>query len=172
MPWAVKQSEMVDLDTTEESEFYVSPHVGSLDFTINFIVHHRRIPVFLEVETFRSLTLLSARESADDQMRQSFREFASATIPTPILYGLSAFGPRFCVYAFDSATQRIDPPTIARDLVIVNNIAPAARWAHNLLEPAGEAKFREVVNAVMGMTQDLPKRLGLSKSYTTLRFQA
>ncbi|KIM78064.1 hypothetical protein PILCRDRAFT_824776 [Piloderma croceum F 1598] len=181
MPWSegvIEQFEIVDLYTTEESDFYgpfnsllvelfpssehyqVSPQFkridGSLDFTIQFIVHRRRIPVFfLEVKTFRSLTLLSARDSADDQMRQRFREFASGTIPTATLYGISAFGPQFCVYAFESATRSIDPPAVARDLVVVNDIAPEARWAYNLLEPGGEAKFREVVNAVKGMTAGL-----------------
>ncbi|KAG6904536.1 hypothetical protein DXG01_009196, partial [Tephrocybe rancida] len=96
MPWSegvVEQFEIVDLYTTEESDFYgpfnsllvelfpssehyqVSPRFkridGSLDFTVRFIVHRRRVPVFfLEVKTFRSFTLLSARGSADDQMRQ------------------------------------------------------------------------------------------------------
>ena len=181
MPWSegvIEQFEIVDLYTTEESDFYgpfnsllvelfpssehyqVSPQFkridGSLDFTVQFIDHRRRIPVFfLEVKAFRSLTLLSARGSADDQMRQKFREFASRTIPTATLYGLSAFGPQFCVYAFEPATRSIDPPAIARDLVVVNDIAPEARWAYNLLEPAGEAKFREVVNVVKGMTAGL-----------------
>ncbi|KAF8182298.1 hypothetical protein BJ912DRAFT_978519 [Pholiota molesta] len=159
MPWSegvVEQFETVDLYTTEESDFY-GPFIsllckridGSLDFTFQFIVNRRRTPVFfLEVKTFRSLTLLSARGSADDQMRQRFREFASGTISTATLYGLSAFGPKFC-------TRRIDPPAIARDLVLVNDTAPEARWAYNLLEPAGEAKFREVVNAVKEMTAGL-----------------
>lgn len=165
MPWSpgiVEQFEIVNLYTTEESHFYgpftsllvelfpssehyqVSPQVkrvdGSLDFTIQFIVYRRRILVFfLEVKTFRSLMQLSARDSADDQMRQRFCEFASGTIPKGILYGLSAFGPQFCVYGFESATRSIDPPTITRDLVIVNNTAPEALWAYSLLEPAGEA---------------------------------
>lgn len=182
MPWSdavVEQFEIVDLHTTEESDFYgpfnsllielfpssehyqVSPQFKRTDgspanFTVHFIAHRRRIPVFfLEVRTFHSLTLLSARGSADDQIRQSFREFASGTIPTATLYGLSAFGPQFCVYALKSATRSIDPYAIARDLIVVNDIAPKARWAYNLLEPAGEAKFREVVNAVKGMTAGL-----------------
>ncbi|KAF8149181.1 hypothetical protein B0H34DRAFT_735234 [Crassisporium funariophilum] len=53
------------------------------------------------------------------------------------------------------ATQNLDPPAIARDLLVVNDVVPEARWAYNLLEPAGEAKFREVVNAVRGMTAGL-----------------
>lgn len=147
-------------NTTKSPQF--KPIDGSLDFTIQLIVRPSRrcIPVFfLEVKTFRSLTLLPARDSADDQMRQRFRELASGTvtIPTATLYGVNAFGPQFCVYAFESATRSIDPPAIARGLVVVNDIAPQApgRWAYNLLEPAGEAKFREVVNAVKGLAAGL-----------------
>lgn len=83
-------------------------------------------------------------------MRQGFRDFASSTIPIATLYG-----PKFCVYAFDSATRGIDPPAIARDLIVVNDTAPEARWAYNLLEPAGKAVFRQVVSAVKGMTAGL-----------------
>ncbi|KDR72356.1 hypothetical protein GALMADRAFT_102070 [Galerina marginata CBS 339.88] len=181
MPWpegVVEQFEIVDLYTSEESEFYgpfnslladlfpssehyqVSPQAKrideSLDFTFQYIVRRRLIPVFfLEIKTFRSLTLLSARGSADNEMRRSFREFASGTTPIPTLYGLSAFGPQFCVYVFQSDTRRIDPPAIARDLVVINDTAPADRWAYNLLEPTGEAKLREIVNAVKGMSAGL-----------------
>lgn len=181
MPWSeaiIEQFAIVDFDTTEESDFYgpfnsllveifpssehyqVSPQPkrnsdGSLDLAVQFIVYRRRIPVFfLDVKAFRSLTLSSTRAGADDQMRQMIREFASGTIPTAILYGLSAFGPQFCVYAFDADTRNIDPPGIARDLTVVNDIAPEARWAYNLFEPAGEAKFREVVNTVKTMITD------------------
>ncbi len=68
-------------------------------------------------------------------MRQRVREFASGTISTPTLYGLSAFGPQFCVYAYNYA-RTLDPPAIARDPV-VNDTAPEAQWAYNLLEEKG-----------------------------------
>ena len=84
----------------------MSPQVkrvdGSLDFTVQFIDRRRRIPVFfIEVKTFRSLKELSARGSADDKIRQRFREFASGTVFTPTLYGFSAFGPQFRVYTYN-----------------------------------------------------------------------
>ena len=108
--------------------------MGSLDFTIQFIVHRRYIPVFfLQVKTFCLLMLLSAHDSADVQMPQKFCEFAlrTGTIRTATLYGLSVFGPQFCVYMFESATRSTDPPAIAGDLVVVNNIAHEARWVYN-----------------------------------------
>lgn len=181
MTWSdgvVEQFEIVDLYTTEESDFYgpftsllvelfpssehyqVSPQFkrvdGSLDFTVQFIVRRRRIPVFfIEVKTFRSLKELSARGGADDQMRQRFREFASGTVHTPTLYGLSAFGPQFCVYMYNFATRSIEPSGIARNQDIVNDTAPEARWAYNLLEETGEAKLREIVKDIKGMAAAL-----------------
>ncbi|KAH9481476.1 hypothetical protein JR316_0006003 [Psilocybe cubensis] len=180
MPWSeaiIEQFAIVDFDTTEERDFYgpfnsllvdifpssehyqVSPQPklndGTLDLAVQFIVYHRATPIFfLDIKAFRSLTLSSTRASADDQMRQTFRHFSSATIPSATFYGLSAFGPQFCVYSLDTVTRSIDPPGVARDLTIVNDIAPENRWAYNLFEPSGEAKLREVVNAVKEMTKN------------------
>ncbi|KAG5639724.1 hypothetical protein H0H81_000004 [Sphagnurus paluster] len=171
MPWSegvFEQFDIVDPHTTEESDFYgpfntllaelfpssehyqISPKLRPigrlLDFTVDFVACHRRTPVFvLEVKTLRSLTQLSTRGSADEQMRQMFRELASGPILIPTLYGVSAFGPQFCVYALESATGTISPPAITRDLNAANDAAPEAQWAYNLLEPAGEEKLREVV---------------------------
>ena len=129
MAWSdgvVEQFEIVDLYTTEESDFkfygpfnsllselfpisehyMVSPQFkrvdGSLDFTVRFIVRRRRVPVFfIEVKTLRSLKELSTRGGADDQIRQRFREFASG-VSTPTLYGLSALALSF---AFTRTTR-------------------------------------------------------------------
>jgi len=124
-----KQFEIVDL-LSEESDFYgpfnsllfelfpttehyhISPQFkrfdGSLDFTIQFIISRRRVPVFfVEIKSYRSLKELSARASADKQMREGFREFASGNISTPTLYGLSAFGPQFSVYTYDPASSPV-----------------------------------------------------------------
>jgi hypothetical protein len=127
------QFEIVDLLTSEESDFYgpfnsllfelfptsehyqISPQFkhphGSLDFTIQFTIRRRRVPLFfVEIKTFRSLKELSARASADKQMREGYREFASSNISTPTLYGLSAFGPQFSVYTYDPASGYLAPP--------------------------------------------------------------
>ena len=177
MPYSVgvtEQFEIVDLFTTEERDFYgpfnsllfelfptnehyqIAPRFkrlqGSLYFTIQSIIRCRRVPVFfIEIMTFRSLKELSGRASADRQMRERYLEFASATISTPALYGLSAFGPQFSVYTYDPATTNLSPPEIPRDLQRLNDVAPEDRWAYNLLEPAGEAKLREIVGIVKTM---------------------
>jgi len=177
MPYSVKvirQFEIVDLFTSEESDFYgpfnallfelfpteedyqVAPqfkrHHGSPDPTVQFIVRRRRVPIFfIEIKTFRSLKELSARASADGQMRDRYREFASGSISIPTLYGLSAFGPQFSVYAYNPASRSLTPPKIYPDPYIINDEAPEDRWAYNLLEEAGEAKLREIVGHVKAM---------------------
>lgn len=173
-----EQFEIVDLFTSEESDFYgpfnsllfelfptsehyqISPQFkrlhGSLDYTIQFIIRRRRVPVFfVEVKTFRSLKELSARMSADKQMRESYLDFASGNISTPTLYGLSAFGPQFSVYTYDPASGYLVPREIPRDLRYINDVAPKDRWAYNLLEEAGEAKLREIVAHVKAMADAL-----------------
>jgi len=86
----------------------------------------------------------------EEQMRQGFRELASGTV-APTLYGLSAFGPEFCVYAYNSLTRSLDPPCIPRDTIIIDDTAPEAQWAYNLLEETGEAKLREIVDHIKAM---------------------
>ncbi|KIK02507.1 hypothetical protein K443DRAFT_677585 [Laccaria amethystina LaAM-08-1] len=158
-----EQFEIVDLFTSEESDFLMghstpffsnysppasttrSPQFkalhGSLDFTIQFTIHRRRVPLFfVKIKTFRSLKQLSARASADKQMREGYREFASSNISTPTLYGLSAFGPQFSVYTYDPASGYLAPPEIPHDLRYLNDVAPKDRWAYNLLEEAGRRR--------------------------------
>ena len=182
MPYSAnvaKQFEMVDPFTPEESDFYgpfnslllelfptnedyqITPQFkqleGSLDFTIQFIIRHRRVPVFfVEVEALQSLKKPSARASADRQMRDSYRKFASGSISTPTLYGLSAFGPKFAIYTYYPASRILTPlPEILLDPHFLNDEAPEDRWAYNLLEEAGEAKLREIVGHVKAMAAAL-----------------
>lgn len=82
-------------------------------------------------------------------MLQGFRELASGTV-APTLYGLSAFGPQFCVYAYNSVTRSTLHP---RDTIIIDDTAPEAQWAYNLLEETGEAKLREIVNHIKTMVE-------------------
>jgi len=177
MPYSAdvtEQFEILDLFTSEESDFYgpfnsllfelfptnehyqIAPQFKrlheSLDFTIQFIIRCRRVPVFfIDIRTFRSLKELSARASADRQMRDRYLEFASGSISTPILYGLSAFGPQFSVYTYDPASTNLTPHEISRDPHRLNDVAPEDQWAYNLLEEAGEAKLREIVGNVKSM---------------------
>lgn len=167
----------MDLYTHDESDFYgpyntllfelfpPSEHYqitplykraeGSLDFTIQYIVHRRRVPVFfLEIKTYRSLKDLSARAAADDQMRQRFQAFSSGQIPIPTLYGISAFGPNLCIYEYTIATRRLTPPRILQDQDIITDTAPENRWEFDVMKE-GETKLKSVVTHVKAMAANI-----------------
>lgn len=42
----------------------------------------------------------------------------------------------------------IVPRAIARQITRVNDTAPESRWNYDILEPAGEQKFRQVVDEI------------------------
>lgn len=181
MTWSdsvTEQFSLVDLFTTDESDFYgpyntllfelfppnehyqVSPQfkriTGSMDFTVLYIVSKRKVPVFfVEIKTSLALDKVFSRTEADDQMRKRFVEFASGSIPTPKLVGLSALGTNFCVYEFTTVDNQLLPVRIIPDPRFLIDTAPKAWWNYDILDPTGEAKLREVVEEVKAMSVDL-----------------
>ncbi|KIJ27500.1 hypothetical protein M422DRAFT_784871 [Sphaerobolus stellatus SS14] len=183
MTWSetiLEQFELVNRFTTDESEYYgpyntllidLFPHIehfqvapqfkgpitpGSVDFTVVYIIMKRKVPVlFIEVKPFNHFEKDSTRAEADDQMRRKFRDFRSASLPLPKLFGISALGTRFSVYEYIIETRALLPPSILPDPMTVNEVAPKERWNYELLEPAGEAKFREVVADVKAMAESI-----------------
>lgn len=181
MPWSsgvTLQFSLVDIFATEESDFYgpyntllfelfpasenyqVSPRfkriTGSMDFIVLYIVSLRKVPVFfVEIKTYIALDKLSSRIEADDQMRNLFVDFSSGSIPTPKLIGLSAMGTHFSVYEYTPATKELIPVRIMPDPRFIIDTAPKAQWGHNILDPAGEAKLREIVAEVKAMSAAL-----------------
>lgn len=181
MPWSdsvTEQFSLIDLFTTDESNFYgpyntllfefflpnehyqVSPQfkriLGSMDFTGLYIVSKRKVPVFfLEIKTYLALDKLSSRAEADDQMHKRFVKFASGSIPTPKLVGLSALGTNFCVYELTTVDNQLLPDRIVPDPRFLIETAPKAWWSYDILSQAGEVKLREVVEEVKTMLVDL-----------------
>ncbi|KAK7451692.1 hypothetical protein VKT23_012371 [Stygiomarasmius scandens] len=178
MTWTdtiTEQFALADRFTTDESDFYgpyntllthVFPHSehyqvvpqfkgpvtpGSIDFTTIYIVKKRKLPVmFIEIKTFVSLDDMAARELADRQMRDCFTRLLNH-LKIPALYGISAMGTKFAVYKYDAVTRRLTPPVIARDPEVVNDVAPAERWTHELMEEGGEQVFNDIVEKVKSM---------------------
>jgi len=181
MPWGatiLEQFELINRYTTDESEYYgpyitlltdMFPHIehyqvapqfkgpvtpGSVDFTVIYVVMKRKVPVlFIEVKPYLHLHEIGTRGKADHQMRERFRDLVGPNLPVPKLYGISAMGTCFSVYEYMKETSRLTPPMIARDPDIINDVAPQARWNYELLEPAGEVKFRSIVAEVKAMAQ-------------------
>ena len=174
----LEQFELINRYTTDESEYYgpyitlltdMFPHIehyqvapqfkgpvtpGSVDFTVIYVVMKRKVPVlFIEVKPYLHLHEIGTRGKADHQMRERFRDLVGPNLPVPKLYGISAMGTCFSVYEYMKETSRLTPPMIARDPDIINDVAPQARWNYELLEPAGEVKFRSIVAEVKAMAQ-------------------
>ncbi|EPQ50802.1 hypothetical protein GLOTRDRAFT_50022 [Gloeophyllum trabeum ATCC 11539] len=137
---------------------YVFPHTGgglSVNFVVVLLVFQHEVPMFfVEIKPPQHLANMSIREAADAQMRERFRSLTE-NINTPKLYGISVMGPRFCLYTFDATTSGITPLAIPRATDIVNDVAPKARWDHDILSDDGEVVLRGVVEEVKSMAADL-----------------
>ena len=72
------------------------------------------------------------------------------TCPIPTLWAASAMGTKLSFYHLDVITPDADivPRAIARQITRVNDTAPESRWNYDILEPAGEQKFRQVVDEI------------------------
>ena len=83
-------------------------------------------------------------------MRDHFRTLRNSVV-TPRLPGISAFGTRLAFYEYVAATIRVTPPAIVPDPEYLNDVAPAERWTHDLLDANGAAQIRQMVQEVMAM---------------------
>ncbi|GLB39331.1 hypothetical protein LshimejAT787_0604930 [Lyophyllum shimeji] len=129
---------------------------GSIDFTTIYLVRKRKCPVFfLEIKPFPHLETISTREKADAQMRERFNTIIGRNLVIPTLYGISAMGTRFAIYEYLKDTAMLNPPFIVRNPQYVTDVAPAERWNYELLEPAGEAKFKELVASIKAMCAEV-----------------
>ena len=88
-------------------------------------------------------------------MRKRFVKFASGSIPTPKLVGLSALGTHFCVYEYTTVDKQLLPVRIIPNPRFLIDMAPQVWWNHNILDLAGEIKLREVAEEVKAMSVDL-----------------
>ena len=124
-----------------------------MDVVALFVVELNKHPVlFIEVKTPGSFCLNSKRKEADDQMRDRFRTLQHSIV-MPRLPGISAFGTRLAFYEYETATTRVTPPAIVPDLTYLNDVAPAERWTHDLLDANGAARIRQMVEDVLAMCQ-------------------
>ena len=59
-------------------------------------------------------------------------------------------GRKLCFYTLDTRDENAItvPAPIRRHPDRVNDTAPAIRWAYDILEPAGEQRFREMVEGI------------------------
>lgn len=111
-----------------------------LDFVVYFRVDLHRIPVFfVEVKTALTITILSARADADDQMRQRLRQLYDQSLSE--LRGISALGTKLCFYSLDKSLESLTPLAIPRNEAYINDTAPVARWDSDILGMTASWEF-------------------------------
>ena len=113
-----------------------------------FCVDLHRIPVFFfEVKTAQTITLLSARADADDQVRERLRQVYDQSFSG--LHGISALGTKLCFYSLDKILEPIITPlAIPRNEAYINDTAPVDGWNSGILTDDGYNRFMGVCEEV------------------------
>ncbi|KAJ7582667.1 hypothetical protein C8J56DRAFT_955417 [Mycena floridula] len=126
----------------------------SIDFTTIYIVKLQKCPVlFLEIKASGHIKAISDRAAADEQMRERFEALASTY--RQAVWDQRSGGTKICIYTYDAVSDELSPPRIQRDVMRVNDRAPADRWNLDILQPDGEARMRGLVNEVKAMRSQL-----------------
>lgn len=125
-----------------DSNFTIAPQTYPLDSieSIDYVLEYeeyvifdeaKSIPVFiLEVKPKQSLDSPSARDVADRQIRSRFNTLLN-DYPFEEFYGVSAFGPKICIYKVNKITGDIQPSYVPKDYNKIDKNPPIERWANN-----------------------------------------
>ncbi|KAI8996271.1 hypothetical protein BD414DRAFT_409153, partial [Trametes punicea] len=138
-----------------DTDFVVVPQYlpdprNAADFTVMFeILLVNRPVLILGLKPPSHLELLSKRQAADEQIRCRMGDLVGKC-PLGTLRAISALGTKLCFYSLDTTDNdaEIMPRALPRHLTKVNDTAPANRWDCDILEPAGEERFREIVQRI------------------------
>ncbi|KXN69579.1 hypothetical protein CONCODRAFT_30611, partial [Conidiobolus coronatus NRRL 28638] len=146
--------------------FSVLPQVYPLEFrkAIDFMVDHseelpveyivriNKIPVLgLEIKRATDLDKISARNAADEQIRERFVNLRGH-INYNKFYMLSAIGTKICIYTYHKITGTVQPPEILQqDRNVVENRAPFERWDIDISTIQGRLRLSELFNDIKRM---------------------
>lgn len=141
-----------------DSDFTVSPNYlpsdinNMTDFIALFEVMFRDHRVLvLQVNPPQCLSMMSAREAADKQMRHRLSDSLELNLRLaamkvlPVLHGISAMGTKLCFYKLETASWRITPRPITSNPEYTIDPAPRDRWDCDILEAEGEQRLRSLV---------------------------
>ncbi|TFK61978.1 hypothetical protein BDN72DRAFT_804621 [Pluteus cervinus] len=132
--------------------YQVHPHLHesteSLAFTVFYFTNKGRVPIFFIEVSYPTLNDNSLRVQADNQMRQRTLNFSDGTLPLPKIVGLSALGTRVATYEYSLEDHRFLPAQNSPDQEISDDRAPQERWDYDIIEPAGEAMFKGLVEGM------------------------
>ena len=74
-------------------------------------------------------------------------------IVIPQLHTVLAMGMTFATYKLDKPSKHMTPAEIlSTDEEMIQDLVPWSWWKHEILEPAGEAIFLEIVEDVKAMS--------------------
>lgn len=111
-------------------------------------------PMLLMVREERDIAHGAIRKYADTHMRRLFNDMLEIC-PLPILYGISAFGTKLCVYKGDTATFDIEPP---KDLSAAEFSIPRGylenQWSVELLSQEGFEEMKSIAICVQQACSD------------------
>ncbi|KAI9451965.1 hypothetical protein F5148DRAFT_1237750 [Russula earlei] len=132
-------------------DYTVAPYTYSIidsHDSVNFIIEFEvlledKSVLFLEIKEPAEITLKSAREEADSQMRKRMGDLAPIC-PLDTLNGVSAFGTQLSFYTYDKHTH-ILPARIPPHPKLETDTAPLNRWDCNILEDEGVQRFQDLV---------------------------
>src|SRR5882724_6290945 len=180
MTWphsVISQFEAVNPNTTVETEWYapyntllthvfksdhgfgVAPQYSlyesweSIDFTTIYIMQRNQHPVFiLEIKPHPNLIDISRHIGADMQIFQNLDKLRHHIV-IPRLHPVSTMGTIFATYKLDKPSKHVTPAEIlSTDEDTIQDLAPRSWWKHEILEPAGEAIFLEIVEEVKAVS--------------------
>ena len=127
----------------------------AVDFVVFLLIYVETTPVFVvEIKPPADFRLRSKRQEADEQLRRRLVDIAP-DMKIPLLYGVSAFGPKIAFYKYNRETERMEPRSVTPDPEKVTDVAPQEWWAFDVLEEEGARKFRGVVEEVKEMCGQL-----------------
>ena len=126
-----------------------------VDFVIVLLIYVAATPVFIvQVKPPADFRLASKRREADLQLRQRVEDIAP-DLKIPALHDVSAFGTRIAFYKYHLDSGRLELRNITPDPDVLTDTAPRGWWSYDILEQEGAQKFREVVDEVKTMCQQL-----------------
>ena len=104
---------------------------------------------FVEVKTALTITVLSSRADADDQMRERLRQLYDQSLSE--LHGISALGTKLCFYSLNKSLESLTPLAIPRNETYINDTAPVDRWNSDILTDNGYNRFMGVCDDVKAL---------------------
>ncbi|KAF8522059.1 hypothetical protein JB92DRAFT_3110860 [Gautieria morchelliformis] len=121
---------------------------GVIDFAITYVIELAGLdsPVFfIEIKPPTHISTISDRKE-ENQLAH--------LVKIPRIYGVSAMGKQLSYYAYEKASNTVDPVALPDSTPFVIDTAPIERWGTNIMQDEGRDKFLAVVEEIKQMVKD------------------